>query len=161
MGLFRKENMEARATISEETMNNAEKITAKHKGELRLKKLEEVANNGTLQKCKSRYDVAKACGYTDKQRTAGYVWTKNVIKRGKLVEHFAGRNPYTNRAEYKYSLGGEKVVTVELPKEETVVGVYGVGDTTTSVAIKKGDLSVEITGAPIDYAKAIIETIIK
>lgn len=161
MGLFRKENMEARVTISKETMSKAEKITAKHKGELRLKKLEEIANNGTLQKCKSRYDVAKACGYTDEQRTAGYAWTKNVIKRGKLVEHLAGRNPYTSQAEYEYSLGSEEVKTIELPKEEPVVGIYGVGDTTTLVAIKKGDLSVEITGAPIDYAREIIKTIIK
>ena len=161
MGLFRKENMEARVTISEETMSKAEKITAQHKGALRLKKLEEIASNGTLQKCKSRYDVAKACGYTDSQKTAGYAWAKNAVKRGKLVEHLAGRNPYTNQAEYEYSLGSEKVKTIELPKEEPVVGVYGVGDTTLLVAIKKGDLSVEITGAPIDYAREIIKTIIK
>lgn len=153
--------MEARVTISEETMSKAEKITVKHKGELRLKKLEEIAKSGALQKCKSRYDVAKACGYTDDQRAAGYAWTKNIIKRGKLVERLAERNPYTNRAEYEYSLGSEKVKTIELPKEETIVSAYGVGDTTTMVAVKKGDLSVEITGASVDYAREIIKTIIK
>lgn len=161
MGLFRKENMEARVTISEETIKKAETISNRRKGELRMKRLEEIASNGTLQKCKSRFDVAKACGYTDKQKPAGYAWTKNLVKTGKLVERLAGRNPYTNLAEYEYSLASKRVKTVELPKEEPVVGVYGVGDTTTLVAIKKGDLSVEITGAPIDYAKAIIETIIK
>lgn len=166
MGLFRKENMEARVTISEETMKKAEKIGNRKKGALRYQRLVEIAQNGTLQKCKSRVDVALACGYTEQQKPAGYAWTKTLIKTGKLVEHLAGRNPYTNQAEYEYSLGGKKIEKVEEvkkeePKEETVVSMYGIGNTTTMVAIKKGDLSVEITDAPVDYAREIIKTIIK
>lgn len=167
MGLFRKENMEARVTISEETMKKAEKINNRKKGALRYQRLVEIAQNGTLQKCKSRVDVALACGYTEQQKPAGYAWTKNLVKTGKLVEHLAGRDPLTNQPEYEYSLGGKKVEKVEKeepkvePKAETVLSMYGIGNTTTMVAIKKGDLSVEITGAPVEYAKTIIETIIK
>lgn len=162
--------MEARVSISEETMKKAENIDNRKKGALRYQRLVEIAQNGTLQKCKSRVDVALACGYTEHQKPAGYAWTKNLIKTGKLVEHLAGRDPLTNLPEYEYSLGskkGEKVKKEEPkeepkaePKEETV-SMYGIGNTTTMVAIKVGEISVEITGAPVEYAKAIIETIIK
>ena len=159
--------MEARVSISEETMKKAEKIDNRKKGALRYQRLVEIAQNGTLQKCKSRVDVALACGYTEQQKPAGYAWTKNLIKTGKLVEHLAGRDPLTNLPEYEYSLGSKKVEKVkkEEPKEEPTaeptVAMYGVGDTTTMVAIKVGEISVEITGAPVEYAKTIIETIIK
>lgn len=55
----------------------------------------------------------------------------------------------------------EWVEKKEEKKEEKVVPMYGVGSAVTMVAVKVGEISIEITGAPVDYAKAIIETIIK
>lgn len=159
--LNERNNMDARVSVSEETIKKAETISNKRKGELRAQKLHEVAESGQLQKAKARIDVAMMCGFTEKQKPAGYAWVASQVKKGILVERLSGRNPFTNQPEYEYSLGSKKIETVELPKEEPVVGVYGVGDTTIMVAIKVGEISVEITGAPVDYAKAIIETIIK
>lgn len=157
--------MDARVSVSKETIKKAETISNKRKGELRAQKLHEVAESGQLQKAKARIDVATMCGFTEKQKPAGYAWVASQVKKGILVERLSGRNPFTNQPEYEYSLGSkkiEKIETIELPKEESrTISMYGIGNTTTMVAITKGDLSVEITGAPIDYARAIIETIIK
>ena len=163
--LNERNNMDARVSVSEETIKKAETISNKRKGELRAQKLHEVAESGQLQKAKARIDVAMMCGFTEKQKPAGYAWVASQVKKGILIERLSGHNPYTNQPEYEYSLGSkkiEKIETIELPKEESrTISMYGIGDTTTMVAIKVGEISVEITGAPIDYAKAIIETIIK
>lgn len=163
--LNERNNMDARVSVSKETIKKAETISNKRKGELRAQKLHEVAESGQLQKAKARIDVAMMCGFTEKQKPAGYAWVASQVKKGILVERLSGRNPYTNQPEYEYSLGSkkiEKIETIELPKEESkIISMYGIGNTTTMVAIKVGEISVEITGAPVDYAKAIIETIIK
>ena len=163
--LNERNNMDARVSVSEETIKKAETISNKRKGELRAQKLHEVAESGQLQKAKARIDVAMMCGFTEKQKPAGYAWVASQVKKGILIERLSGHNPYTNQPEYEYSLGSkkiEKVETIELPKEESrTISMYGIGNTTTMVAIKVGEISVEITGAPVDYAKAIIETIIK
>lgn len=163
--LNERNNMDARVSVSEETIKKAETISNKRKSELRAQKLHEVAESGQLQKAKARIDVAMMCGFTEKQKPAGYAWVASQVKKGILVEHLSGHNPYTNQPEYEYSLGSkkvEKVETIELPKEEgRTISMYGIGNTTTMVAITVGEISVEITGAPVDYAKAIIETIIK
>lgn len=162
--------MDARVSVSKETIKKAETISNRRKGELRAQKLHEVAESGQLQKAKARIDVALMCGFTEEQKPAGYAWVASQVKKGVLIERLSGHNPYTNQPEYEYSLGSkkikkvekiEKVETIELPKEERVVSMYGIGNTTTMVAIRVGEISVEITGAPVDYAKAIIETIIK
>lgn len=165
--LNERNNMDARVSVSEETIKKAETISNKRKGELRAQKLHEVAESGQLQKAKARIDVAMMCGFTEKQKPAGYAWVASQVKKGILIERLSGHNPYTNQPEYEYSLGSKKIEKIEKeepkeePKEETVVSMYGIGNTTTMVAIKVGEISVEITGAPVDYAKTIIETIIK
>lgn len=163
--LNERNNMDAKVSVSKETIKKAETISNKRKGELRAQKLHEVAESGQLQKAKARVDVAMMCGFTEKQKPAGYAWVASQVKKGILVERLSGHNPYTNQPEYEYSLGSkkiEKIETIELPKEESkTISMYGIGNTTTMVAIRVGEISVEITGAPVDYAKAIIETIIK
>lgn len=170
--------MDARVSVSEETIKKAENISTQRKGELRLERLKEIAESGELQKCMNRFDVAKACGYTEKQKPAGYAWVYSLIKNGKLIERLSRCNPNGNKAEYEYSLGNAKLEPTkhleektpeyewvekkeEKKEEERAVSMYGVGATVTMVAVKVGEMSIEITGAPVDYAKAIIETIIK
>lgn len=170
MGWFRKKNMDARVIISKETMEK-NKISLKRKGELRFEKLKEIAENGALQKCKTRSDVAQAVGYGDgiEQRKAGYAWVRKQVKDGKLIERLAGRNPMNNQAEYEYSLGEEKFVPyiepkpVKEPRPEVIEKVTEkvTEKIETKVSIKVGEISVEIVGAPAEYAKTIIETIIK
>lgn len=166
--LNERNNMDARVSVSKETIKKAETISNKRKGELRAQKLHEVAESGQLQKAKARVDVAMMCGFTEKQKPAGYAWVASQVKKGILVERLSGHNPYTNQPEYEYSLGTPRVkldptktLKEEKKEEERVVSMYGIGNTTTMVAIRVGEISVEITGAPVDYAKAIIETIIK
>lgn len=168
--------MDARVSVSKETIKKAENISTKRKGELRLERLNEIAKSGELQKCMTRFDVTRACGFTEKQKHAGYAWVYSLIKNGKLIERLARCNPNGNKAEYEYSLGNieptkhleEKTPEYEWvekkeekKEEERVVSMYGIGSTVTMVSVKVGEISIEITGAPVDYAKAIIETIIK
>lgn len=47
--------MDARVSVSKETIKKAENISTKRKGELRLERLNEIAKSGELQKCMTRF----------------------------------------------------------------------------------------------------------
>ena len=151
--------MDARVIVSEET--RAGKISNKHKGDLRLARLKKLAKDGGLQNAKIRFDVAEMCGYTPKQRGAGYAWVKNLIKRGVLIERAVGIRP-NGRNEYEYYLGSPKTQTitvadtapqfevVEKPVENPVV-----------MTLYHGDTTLTIEGVSKDIIISTIETIIK
>lgn len=111
--------MDARVSVSKETIKKAEHISTQRKGELRLERLNEIAKSGELQKCMTRFDVARACGFTEKQKSAGYAWVYSLIKNGKLIERLARCNPNGNKAEYEYSLGNAKLKPTKHLEEKT------------------------------------------
>ena len=147
--------MDARVVVSEETIKKAGKMSNKHKGDLRLAKLKQIAQDGTLQKAKIRFDVATLCGYTTKQRGAGYAWVKNLIKRGVLIERAVGLRP-NGRNEYEYYLGTPETQTitvedtapqfevVENPVENPMIMTLYHGETTLTIEGVGGDTAIEI-----------------
>lgn len=151
--------MDARVIVSEETIKKAGKISNRRKGELRLAKLKQLAKSGELQKAKIRFDVAEMCGYTQKQRSAGYAWVGYLIKRGVLNERLVGRNPKNNWAEYEFSLA-----TTPKTKPATVADTAPLFEekaTSTVITIKHGDTAIVIEGAQGADILEIVKTVIK
>lgn len=148
--------MEAtKLTINKETIEMANKpLTNKRRGELRMKKLEELAKSGKLAMIRNRGDLAEAVGYSYKQRSkTGYQWVHYKVKKGVLQETLVG---YTNGIpEYEYKLVGyEPIVKTTVPKteepaveekhnEETVATIY-INDATIALENVSGDTIVEI-----------------
>lgn len=106
--------MDARVIISPETIKKAGKISNRRKGELRFKKLVEVANTGVLQQAKTNIEVGKLIGITD-PKTA-YAFVQYQIEQGNLIRRLSGRNPKTGRPEYEFSFNFEKPKKVDQPK---------------------------------------------
>ena len=70
-------------------------------------KLKELAKDGTLEKARSRADVATLVGYSSDQSKAGYSWVSNLIKRGYLKENIVSVTPSGGMVS-RYSLGDEE-----------------------------------------------------
>lgn len=153
--------MDATVIVSEETIKKAGKMSNKHKGDLRLAKLKQIAKDGTLQKAKIRFDVATMCGYTTKQRGAGYAWVKNLIKRGVLVERAVGLRP-NGRNEYEYYLGAPETQTITVadtaPQFEVVENPV---ENPVIMTLYHGDTTLAVEGVGRDVIISAIETIIK
>ena len=92
-------------------------LSNKKKGELRTKKLKELAESGKLSMIRTRGDLAEAVGYPYAQRNnAGYQWVHYRIERGELKETLVG---YTDNgsAEYEYQYLGKQQ---DVPRKEVV-----------------------------------------
>ena len=150
--------MDARVIVSEET--RAGKISNKHKGDLRLARLKKLAKDGGLQNAKIRFDVAEMCGYTPKQRGAGYAWVKNLIKRGVLIERAVGIRP-NGRNEYEYYLGSPETQTITVADTAPQFVVENPVENPTIMTLYRGDTTLAIEGANKDTIIGIVETIIK
>lgn len=61
-------------------------LSVRQRGKLLFTRLQELDNDGTLSKAKSRADVATMVGYTEEQAKAGYSWVSNLIRRGHVSE---------------------------------------------------------------------------
>lgn len=136
------------------------KLSNQAKGELRKKRLAEVAQSGELQTAKTRNDVARLCGFgADQSRAVGYNWTSSMIKGGLLRETLV-RKISARKSEYEYIYLGDlpvkktKTITVadtapqfevvEKPVENpTIMTIYH-GETTLSIEGVSGDTIVEI-----------------
>lgn len=118
--------MDAKVTFTPEFKNKTKKkLSAERKKELRYQCLADAEKNGKLDKAKSRYDVAKLAGFTDKQRQSGYQWVYHQVKDGFIKEYISG---YTKNglAEYEYHLAE--------PKKREPYTVSGVAPDTKLVA---------------------------
>lgn len=173
--------MDARVSVSKETISKAEKkLTTVHRGALLAKRLAEVAESGKLSLSRTRSDVASMVGYTAGQRASGYAWVKLMIKIGRLTEEFDSINKY-GKAEYRYyynppMIKKPEIVKSEVPLSELVKS--GVTEQTvieqaepeaepeeehtenkTIVSIYHGETTVAIEGIGGDDLVAIIKAI--
>ena len=164
--------MEARVSVSKETISKAEKkLTTVHRGALLAKRLEEVAESGKLSLARSRFDVASMVGYTAGQRASGYAWVKRMIKIGRLTEAFDSMNKY-GKAEYRYyynppmidAVKPEVEPEVEVAQAEPEVEAEPVEqvehtENKTIVSIYHGETTVAIEGIGGDDLVAVIKAI--
>lgn len=154
--------MDARVSVSKDTINKAEKDLSRVKrGALLAERLAEVAGSGKLSLARTRFDVASMAGYTEGQRASGYAWVKRMVKIGVLTEEFDCIGKY-GKAEYRYYYNPpkakkkakaevkpiekteteqaepEKVEQTEQPENKTIVSIYH-GETTIAIEGVGGD----------------------
>ena len=82
-----------------------EELSGPRKGELRWNKIKDADDNGILSHAKNRYEVANIAGYSSAERSKGYQWVANLIRRGHLQEIMHGLN--NGKFEYEYHVVGE------------------------------------------------------
>ena len=159
--------MEARVSVSKDTISKAEKkLTTVHRGALLAERLAEVAESGKLSLARARFDVASMVGYTSGQRASGYAWVKRMIKIGRLTEEFDSINRY-GKAEYRYYYNPPKVEaevehTEQVEPEAEVKQVEPEPEHTenkTIVSIYHGETTVAIEGIGGDDLVAVIKAI--
>ena len=164
--------MDARVSVSKETISKAEKkLTTVHRGALLAERLAEVAESGKLSLARARSDVASMVGYTAGQRASGYAWVKRMIKIGRLTEEFDCMNKY-GKAEYRYYYNPPKVepevkqteVEPESKVEQVEPEVEQVEqaertENRTIVSIYHGETTVAIEGIGGDDLVAVIKAI--
>lgn len=158
--------MEARVSVSKDTISKAEKkLTTVHRGALLAERLAEVAESGKLSLARARFDVASMVGYTAGQRASGYAWVKRMIKIGRLTEEFDSMDKY-GKAEYRYYYNPPKVesevehteVEPEVKPEPEVEQTEQV-ENKTIVSIYHGETTVAIEGIGGDDLVAVIKAI--
>lgn len=154
--------MDARVSVSKETISKAEKkLTTVHRGALLAERLAEVAESGKLSLARARSDVASMVGYTAGQRASGYAWVKRMIKIGRLTEEFDSMNKY-GKAEYRYYYNPPKVEPevkqTEVEPEPKVEQTEQV-ENKTIVSIYHGETTVAIEGIGGDDLVAVIKAI--
>ncbi len=160
--------MEARVSVSKDTISKAEKkLTTVHRGALLAERLAEVAESGKLSLARTRLDVASMVGYTAGQRASGYAWVKRMIKIGRLTEEFDSINKY-GKAEYRYYYNPPKVKEPEVEQTEPEVeqaepeveqAEVERAENRTIVSIYHGETTVAIEGIGGDDLVAVIKAI--
>lgn len=157
--------MDARVSVSKDTINKAEKDLSKVKrGALLAERLAEVAESGKLSLARTRFDVASMAGYTEGQRASGYAWVKRMIKIGVLTEEFDGIGKY-GKAEYRYYYNPPKTTKkakakkVEQAEPEIVEQVVEQLQNKTVVSIYHGETTIAIEGVSGEDLIAIIKAI--
>lgn len=159
--------MDARVSVSKDTINKAEKDLSKVKcGALLAERLAEVAESGKLSLARTRFDVASMAGYTEGQRASGYAWVKRMIKIGVLTEEFDGVGK-NGKAEYRYYYNPpkttkkakttkvEQVEPEQVEPEQVVEQVQN----KTVVSIYHGETTIAIEGVSGEDLIAIIKAI--
>ena len=150
----------SRLTFTDETKKRMTKgLTKREKGRLRFERLKEAAEDGRLQRAKTRAEVAHLAGFTRGQYKTGYSWVMNMLTRKHLFERISGMAP-NGRAEYEYTLGPDPIYGVKTDavvqhisqkKDEMAGKCYEVATeepkvlaTPNKVTIKYGELSIEL-----------------
>lgn len=87
----------SKVSFTEEFLKLGERPTTKDIAHLRYKKLQEADENGELQSCKTRWDVAALLGLAG---ASGYAYVANIVNKGTLREHLT---PVLG--EYEYHVG--------------------------------------------------------
>lgn len=134
----------SRLTFTKETKEKMEKgLNKRQRGKLRFERLQEAEKDGRLQKAKTRMDIARIAGFSDRQYKTGYSWVMNMLTRKHLIEHMValGKN---GRAEYEYSLGS----TPDYGMAKTTAGRLKANEQKKAEATESGKVFVWTDEAP-------------
>lgn len=156
--------MEARVTISKETMNK-NKLDNRTLRKLRLDKLQELDTEGKLSKATCRTDITKMLGFSGGY-DRGYSWLCKIIGDGTLSETFLGMNSQ-GKPEYEYHMKSKpqtKVKTTVVPKVKPVTTpvilgrAYAMPDDTSNskVVIRYKELVIEIENVDCNLITDIV-----
>lgn len=77
----------SKSSFTKKTKEQMKKdMSVREKGKALFARLQELEEDGTLSKAKTRADVARLVGYSEERAKAGYAWVSNLIRRGHVSE---------------------------------------------------------------------------
>lgn len=150
------------------------------RGKVLFDRLKDLEKEGTLEKARSRADVATLVGYANDQAKSGsgYSWVSNLIHRGHLVETVIGKTS-SGYSIYCYKLGEteprynydgprNKKATKKNIERSFVYNSTPMLDNkqmsnldTIKIKVTRGDTSIDIEMVDSDKAISLITTILK
>lgn len=157
-------------------------LSVRQRGKLLFSRLQELDNDGTLSKAKSRADVATMVGYTTEQAKAGYSWVSNLIRRGNLretilewspsgkmiAEYHVGKAPDYDYQETKRRKDSRKKraeqVARELVNWQEQAPILTEEKPTTNpikIEITRGDMTIKVEMDNHEEASKLIATIMR
>lgn len=150
------------------------KMSVREKGKILFARLQELEEDGTLSKAKSRADVARLVGYTEERAKAGYSWVSNLISRGHIRETILEWTPsgkmvaeyHTTGSMPDYGYGEakrrkRKKQAIAKAAEEAIEREKVVANTPIKMEIAKGDMTIKVEFAEVEQATNLITTIMK
>lgn len=168
----------SKLSFTKKTQDKMKKgMTIREKGKILFARLQELEEDGTLSKAKSRADVARLVGYPEERAKAGYSWVSNLISRGHLSEtiqewtpsgrmiaeyHTTGSMPDYGYEEVKRRRDKKQNITEEkqalcFPKVIEITP----SETPIKMEIAKGDMTIKVELAEVEQATNLITTIMK
>lgn len=154
-------------------------MTVREKGKVLFARLEEMDNDGTLSKARSRADVARLVGYPEERAKAGYAWVSNLIRRGHLSEtiqewtpsgkmvaeyHTTGSMPDYGYEEVNRRKAKKEKVAEEWQKWQSKMPILAEEKPTTNpikIEITRGDMTIKVEMDSHEEASKLITTIMK
>lgn len=152
--------------------------TVMERGRELFGRLKDLAKEGTLEKARSRADVATLVGYPSAQSKAGYSWVSNLIRRGYLKERIVGVTPSGGMIA-RYTLGDEEPMydyeEIKKRKEAkenrkemwfkenmpVLDGKEVVNPDVIKINITRGDTNINVEVVNCDQAIKLVTTILK
>lgn len=159
-------------------MDKKQEKTVMERGRELFSRLKGLAKDGTLEKARSRADVATLVGYPSDQSKAGYSWVSNLIRRGYLNEKIVGVTPSGGMIA-RYTLGDEEPMydyeEIKKRKEAkenrkemwfkenmpVLDGKEVVSPDVIKINITRGDTNINVEVVNCDQAIKLITTILK
>lgn len=176
----------SRLAFTKKTQENMKKdMPVREKGKVLFARLQELEDDGTLSKAKTRADVARLVGYPEERAKAGYAWVSNLIRRGHVSEtiqewtpsgkmiaeyHTTGSVPDYGYEEANRRRAKKKKHAEQIAKKQAPILEY---DTTPQVIerarvsdpikieITRGDITIKVEMDDSERASKLITTIIK
>lgn len=165
----------SRLSFTKKTQEDMKKdISFRKKGKVLFARLQELDNDGTLSKAKSRSDVARLVGYPEERAKAGYAWASNLIRRGHLTETLQEWTPNGKMIDEYHLVGSmpdygyeevrrckEKKQAIAKVAEEAIEQEKAIINTPIKMEITKGDMTIRVEFAVVEQATNLITTITK
>lgn len=173
----------SRLSFTKKTQEDMGKgMSVREKGKVLFARLQELEEDGTLCKAKSRADVARLVGYPEERAKAGYAWVSNLIRRGHISEtilewtpsgkmvaeyHTTGSTPdygyeeVKRRKEKKEKVASEWVKLMPVQEIEAPIVERATINKPIKIEITRGDISIKVEMDSHEQANKLITTIMK
>lgn len=165
----------SRLSFTKKTQEDMKKdITVRKKGKVLFARLQELEEDGTLSKAKTRADVARLVGYTEERAKAGYAWVSNLIRRGHLRETIQEWTPSGKMVAEYHTTGSipdygyeevnrrrHKKQEIAKVAEENIEREKIVTNTPIKMEVVKGDITIKVELADAEQATNLITTILE
>lgn len=165
----------SKLSFTKKTQDQMKKdMSVREKGEILFARLQELEEDGTLSKAKSRADVARLVGYTEERAKAGYAWISNLIRRGHVSETIQEWTPSGKMVAEYHTTGStpdygyeevnrrkRKKQAIAKVAEETIEREKVIANTPIKMEITKGDMTIKVELAEVEQATNLITTIMK